>query len=171
MAYLVQNFSLIIFLKSILVYLVPPTHKLAKTFKKIDFQLLFSRDWDIFGTNGYKRWTRLKKFFKLSISCFVRKKSPNGLNLAVSRSPNSWCLVIDENFLKNRLNMAYFVQNFPLIIFMKSILVYLVPPTHKLAKTAEKSSKWPYFGVNFLETGTEIEKSVLMVTFVYLFYF
>ena len=37
--------------------------------------------------------------------------------------------------------MAYLVQNFSLIIFLKSILVYLVPPTHKLAKTAEKSSK------------------------------
>ena len=60
-------------MKSILVYLVPPTHKLAKTFKKIDFQLLFSRDWDIFGTNGYLRWTRLKKFFKMSKSCFFRK--------------------------------------------------------------------------------------------------
>ena len=60
-------------MKSILVYLVPPTHKLTKTFKKIDFQLLFSRDWDIFGTNGYLRWTRLKKFFKMSKSCFFRK--------------------------------------------------------------------------------------------------
>ena len=72
-AYLVQNFLLIIFLVLVCWYLVPPTHKLAKTFKKIDFQLLFSRDWDIFGTNGYLRWTRLKKFFKMSISCFFRK--------------------------------------------------------------------------------------------------
>ena len=72
-AYLVQNFSLIIYMKFILVYLVPPTHKLAKTFKKIDFQLLFSRDRDIFGKNGYVRWTRLKKFFKMSKSCFFRK--------------------------------------------------------------------------------------------------
>ena len=37
--------------------------------------------------------------------------------------------------------MAYFVQNFSLIIFMKSILVHLVPPTHRIAKTAEKSAK------------------------------
>ena len=35
--------------------------------------------------------------------------------------------------------MAYLVQNFSLIIFMKSILVCLVPPTHKLAKTVEKN--------------------------------
>ena len=55
--------------------------------------------------------------------------------------------------------MAYLVQNFSLIIFMKSILVYLVPPTHKMAKTVEKSPKSPYFGVNLRETGTEIEKS------------
>ena len=37
--------------------------------------------------------------------------------------------------------MAYFVQNFSLILFMKSILVHLVPPTHRIAKTAEKSAK------------------------------
>ena len=64
--------------------------------------------------------------------------------------------------------MAYFVPNFLLIIFMKSILVYQVPPTHKLAKTAEKS---PYFGLIFHETGTEIEKSALMVEILYLFSF
>ena len=77
----------------------------------------------------------------------------------------------EKNVFKSGSKGAYLVQNFSLIIFLKSILVYLVPPTHKLAKTAEKSSKWPYFGVNFLETGTEIKKSVLMVTFVYLSYF
>jgi len=44
-------------------------------------------------------------------------------------------------FFKSPWNMAYFVQNFLLIIFMKSILVHLVPPTHNLAKTAEKSAK------------------------------
>ena len=48
---------------------------------------------------------------------------------------------------------------------MKSILVYQVPPTHKFAKTAEKS---PYFGLIFHETGTEIEKSALMVEILYL---
>ena len=44
-------------------------------------------------------------------------------------------------FFKSPWNMAYFVQNFLLIIFMKSILVHLVPPTHRIAKTAEKSAK------------------------------
>ena len=42
--------------------------------------------------------------------------------------------------------MAYFVQNFSLIIFMKSILVHLVPPTHRIAKTAEKSAKIALLG-------------------------
>ena len=73
MAYFVPNFLLIIFMKSILVHLVPPTHRIAKIPEKFDFQLLFSRDWDIFGTNGYVRWTRLKNFFKMSKSCFFRK--------------------------------------------------------------------------------------------------
>ena len=68
--------------------------------------------------------------------------------------------ISDKKSLKSDSKWAYLVQNFSLIIFMKSILVYLVPPTHKLAKTAEKSSKWPYFGVNFLETGTEIGKTL-----------
>merc|ERR1711911_436404 len=42
--------------------------------------------------------------------------------------------------------MTYFVQNFSLIIFMKSILVHLVPPTHRIAKTAEKSAKIALLG-------------------------
>ena len=72
---------------------------------------------------------------------FFSKKSPNGLNLAVSRSPNSWCLVSDENFLKSRWNMAYFVQNFPLIFFLDLVFWYLVLPTHKLAWNGSKSPK------------------------------
>ena len=52
--------------------------------------------------------------------------------------------------------MAYFVQFFTLILNLYSNRVQLLPPTHKLAKTVEKS---PYFGLNFLETGTEIEKT------------
>ena len=42
--------------------------------------------------------------------------------------------------------MAYFVPNFLLIIFLKSILVYQVPPTQKIAKTAENSPKIALFG-------------------------
>lgn len=100
MAYFVSNFLLIISLKTILVYQVPPTQKIAKIPEKIDFQVLFSRNWDIFGTNGYVRWNRLKKFFKMGKNCFFSKVSPNGLNLAVSRSPNSRCLVKIEIFSK-----------------------------------------------------------------------
>ena len=48
---------------------------------------------------------------------------------------------IIKKSIKSPWNMAYFVQNFLLIIFMKSILVHLVPPTHRIAKTAEKSAK------------------------------
>ena len=36
--------------------------------------------------------------------------------------------------------LAYFVPNFLLIIFLKTTKIYLVPPTLKIAKTAEKSS-------------------------------
>ena len=111
MVYLVQNFSLIIFMKSILVHLVPPTHILAKTADYIDFQPLFSRDWDIFGTNGYLRWIRLKKLFKMSKSCFFRKNDRMDLNLAVSRSPNSRWLVRIEIFSKihqNSMEMMLF---------------------------------------------------------------
>ena len=42
--------------------------------------------------------------------------------------------------------MAYFVPNFLLIIFLQTILVYLVPPTHKIAKTAENSAKIALLG-------------------------
>ena len=42
--------------------------------------------------------------------------------------------------------MAYFVQNFLLIIFLKFVLVYEVPPTHRIAKTAEKSAKIALLG-------------------------
>ena len=55
--------------------------------------------------------------------------------------------------------MAYFVPNFVLIIFLQSILVHQVPPTQKIAKTAENSAKSPCLGLKFPETGTEIEKS------------
>ena len=55
--------------------------------------------------------------------------------------------------LKSGSKWAYLVQNFSLIIFMKSILVILVPPTHKLAKTVEKSPKiallWGHFPRNW----------------------
>ena len=47
---------------------------------------------------------------------------------------------------KSPWNMAYFVPNFLLIIFMKSILVHLVPPTHRIAKTAENSAKIALLG-------------------------
>ena len=47
---------------------------------------------------------------------------------------------------KSPWNIAYFVQNFLLIIFMKFILVHLVPPTHRIAKTAEKSAKIALLG-------------------------
>ena len=42
--------------------------------------------------------------------------------------------------------MAYFVPNFVLIIFLQSILVYQVPPTQKIAKTAENSAKIALLG-------------------------
>ena len=57
--------------------------------------------------------------------------------------------------------MAYFVQNFLLIIFLKTIWANQIPPTQKIAKTVEKSA--PCFGLNFLETGTEIEKTLSMI--------
>ena len=78
------------------------SHLRIKCPKNADFQDLISRDRDIFGKNGYVRWIRLKKFFKMSKSCFFQKKWPNGLNLRVSRSPNSWCLVRIEFFSKFR---------------------------------------------------------------------
>ena len=53
--------------------------------------------------------------------------------------------------------MAYFVQFFTLILNLYSNRVQLLPPTHKSTKTVEKS---PYFGLDFLETGTEIEKTL-----------
>ena len=59
--------------------------------------------------------------------------------------------------------MAYFVPNFLLIIFLKTKKIYLVPPTQKIAKTAEKSPKLPFLGLKFPETGTEIEKSAPLV--------
>ena len=37
--------------------------------------------------------------------------------------------------------MAYFVPNFSLIIFMKTKKIYLVPPTHNLARTAKLQVK------------------------------
>ena len=85
-------------------FLLRVTGKKIQPFENSDFQTRFSRDWDIFGKNGYLRWIRLKKFFKMSKSCFFQKKWPNGLNLRVSRSPNSWCLVRIEFFSKFRQN-------------------------------------------------------------------
>ena len=40
--------------------------------------------------------------------------------------------------------MAYFVQNFSLIIFPKFILIQIEPLTQKLAKPVEKSSEYPF---------------------------
>ena len=172
-----------------------------------DFQTQFSRDWDIFGKNGYVRWIRLKKFFKMSKSCFFQKKWPNGLNLRVSRSPNSWWRELNffQNFFKTQWKdryfvqkkmtnkslkiirvylvpryaakflknifilffntigirkysrnahaisfLAYFVPNFLLIIFLKTTKIYLVPPTLKIAKTAEKSSILADLSIHYL---------------------
>ena len=69
-----------------------------------------------------------KNALKWAKVVFFEKKSPNNLNLVNYFSPSSRCLVIDENFLKNRLNMVYFVQNFSLIIFLVFKEYNLVPP-------------------------------------------
>ena len=127
-------------------FLLRVTGKKIQPFENSDFQTRFSRDWDIFGKNGYVRWIRLKKFFKMSKSCFFQKKWPNGLNLRVSQSPNSWCLVRMKKSSKSPCFMAYFVPNFVLIIFLQSILVHQVPPTQKIAKTAENSAKIALLG-------------------------
>ena len=139
MAYFVQNSSLIIFMKSILVYLVPPTQKLAwncskspkirekwrfpgkrKWFREngsdheignwilIQKKSIWGHFWEIF-IQSWKNWQSMDRFSEVKIKC-----------------------------LKSGSKRAYLIQNFSLIIFMKSILVYLVPPTHKLAKTFRK---------------------------------
>ena len=86
-----------------------------------------------------------KNALKWAKVVFFEKKSPNNLNLVNYFSPSSRCLVIDENFLKNRLNMVYFVQNFSLIIFLVFKEYNLVPPTHKLAKNSRKMVKIAIF--------------------------
>jgi len=45
--------------------------------------------------------------------------------------------------------MAYFVQNFLLIIFLKTIWANQIPPTHKIAKSVEKSAKIALLGTQF----------------------
>ena len=96
--------------------------------------MLIARDWDILRANGHLRWTRLKTFYKININCFFRKKSPSGLNLTSNFGPNSDKMVKIKNFYKSCSNRAYFVQKNLLIIFPKSVLVYSLPPTQKLAK-------------------------------------
>ena len=96
--------------------------------------MLIARDWDILRANGHLRWTRLKTFYKININCFFRKKSPSGLNLTSNFGPNSDKMVKIQNFHKSCSNRAYFVQKNLLIIFPKSVLVYSLPPTQKLAK-------------------------------------
>ena len=67
-------------------------------------------------------------------------------------------------FFKCPWNMAYFVPNFLLIIFLKTKKIYLVPPTQKNSKNCRKFAKnRPCLGLKFLETGTEIEKSAPLV--------
>ena len=53
---------------------------------------------------------------------------------------------IEKLFFKSPCFMAYFVPNFVLIIFLQSILVHQVPPTQKIAKTAENSAKIALLG-------------------------
>ena len=58
--------------------------------------------------------------------------------------------------------LAYFVPNFLLIIFLKTKKIYLVPPTQKIAKTAENSPKiaknHPCLGSNFSRLGPKSKK-------------
>ena len=53
---------------------------------------------------------------------------------------------IEKLCFKSPCFMAYFFPNFLLIIFLQTILVYLVPPTQKIAKTAENSAKIALLG-------------------------
>ena len=60
---------------------------------------------------------------------------------------------------KSPWNMAYFVQNFLLIIFLKTIWANQIPPTHKIAKTVEKSAKIaPALGSTFSRLGPKSRK-------------
>ena len=124
------------------------TGKKIQPFENSDFQTRFSRDWDIFGKNGYVRWIRLKKFFKMSKSCFFQKKWPNGLNLRVSRSPNSWWRELNffQNFFKTQWKDRYFVQKKMTNKSLKIIRVYLVP------RYAAKFLK-PYLGCENQKNG------------------
>ena len=55
--------------------------------------------------------------------------------------------------------LAYFVPNFLLIIFLKTKKIYLVPPTQKLAKTVENSTKIAHcLGSNFSRLGPKSKK-------------
>ena len=110
-----------------------------------------------------------KKFFKnpWNQCYFVKKKISN-------KSPKTiWVYLVPRyaaKFLKNifyyffntigiRINsryahalwfLAYFVPNFLLIIFLKTTKIYLVPPTLKIAKTAEKSSILADLSIHYL---------------------
>ena len=55
--------------------------------------------------------------------------------------------------------MTHFVPNFLLIIFLKTKKIYLVPPTQKLAKTVENSTKIAHcLGSNFSRLGPKSKK-------------
>ena len=64
MAYFVPNFLLIIFLKSILVYQVPPTQKIAKI-KNLGCKNQKNRDFKV------KTWSKLKSVF--FIGFYIKK--------------------------------------------------------------------------------------------------
>ena len=127
LAYFDPIYVLIIFPPTVWVYLVPVSRNLPKSAEKVDFQTRFSRDWDIFGKNGYVRSTRHKKFFKMSTSCVFRKKWPSDLNLARSWSLDVWSEKFFQNFAKNPWNWAYFVQKKITNKSPKSVWVHLVP--------------------------------------------
>ena len=108
-------------------FLLRVTGKKIQPFENFDFQTRFSRDWDIFGKNGYVRSTRHKKFFKMSTSCVFRKKWPSDLNLARTWSLDVWSENFFQNFAKNPWNWAYFVQKKITNKSPKSVWVHLVP--------------------------------------------
>ena len=105
--------------------------KPPKNRSKLQLEVLIARDWDILRANGHLRWTRLKTFYKININCFFRKNSPSGLNLTSNFGPNSDKMFKIQNFHKSCSNRAYFVQKNLLIIFPKSVFVYLLPPTQR----------------------------------------
>ena len=120
-----------------------------------------------------KSWCLSEKFFQnffknpWNWAYFVQKKITNKFPLTI------WVYLVPrflKKFLKNltrsRVNtigirkysrnahtisfLAYFVPNFLLIIFLKTTKIYLVPPTLKIAKTAEKSSILADLSIHYL---------------------